>query len=224
MAHQADRWPNILFFGGFILAELDHRRRALATSETSNLPFSSSPRSGLAWSITYIFIFICGLYLGGQPELAVDKAPGWMTLFSLIPKHIRDKHRYWVTWGAILLIWSTSNSSLLQKIFTNRVSQYLGKISFSLYVLHGMVIHTLHYSLIDKLFKAVGNDTFLHRETAFGVSAAVVTVVIFWAADVFMRVVDLPSVRFAKWVEGKAKMKIQMEKEEPKWMEGSAVV
>lgn len=87
-----------------------------------------------------------------------------------------------------------------------------------------MVIHTLHYSLIDKLFKAVGNDTFLHRETAFGVSAAVVTVVIFWAADVFMRVVDLPSVRFAKWVEGKAKMKIQMEKEEPKWMEGSAVV
>ncbi|KAH0254986.1 hypothetical protein KCU91_g17711, partial [Aureobasidium melanogenum] len=224
MAHQADRWPNILFFSGFILAELDHRRRALAFSNTSTHPFSSSPRSGLVWSVTYSVIFICGLYLGGQPELAVDKAPGWMTLFSLIPKHIRDKHRYWVNWGAILLIWSTSNSSLLQKIFTNRVSHYLGRISFSLYVLHGMMIHTLHYSLLDKLSKAIGSETFLHRETAFGVSAAVVTVVLIWSADVFMRLVDIPSVRFAKWIEGKAKMKAQGEKEEPKWMEGSAVV
>ncbi|KAG9959029.1 hypothetical protein KCU61_g7821, partial [Aureobasidium melanogenum] len=120
MAHQADRWPNILFFGGFVLAELDHRRRALATPSISNSPFSSSKRFDVFWSITYICIFICGLYLGGQPELAVDKAPGWITLHSLIPKHIRDKHRYWVNWAAILLIWSTSNSSLLQKIFTNR--------------------------------------------------------------------------------------------------------
>ncbi|KAG9687449.1 hypothetical protein KCU95_g11105, partial [Aureobasidium melanogenum] len=125
MAHQADRWPNILFFGGFILAELDHRRRALATPSISNSPFSSSRRLDVFWFITYILIFICGLYLGGQPELAVDKAPGWMTLHSLIPKHIRAKHRYWVNWAAILLIWSTSNSSLIQKIFTNRVSQYL---------------------------------------------------------------------------------------------------
>jgi peptidoglycan/LPS O-acetylase OafA/YrhL len=224
MAHQADRWPNILFFGGFILAELDHRRRALATPSISNSPLSSSKNFDVLWSITYICIFICSLYLGGQPELAVDKAPGWMTLHSLIPKHIRDKKRYWVNWAAILLIWSTSNSSLLQKVFTNRVSQYLGKISFSLYLVHGMVIHTLHYSLIDKLLEAIGSETWLERETAFGVSAMVVTVVLVWGSDVFMRGVDVPSVRFAKWVEGKCKMKVQMEKEEPKWMEGSEVV
>ncbi|KAG9511666.1 hypothetical protein KCV07_g10009, partial [Aureobasidium melanogenum] len=125
MAHQADRWPNILFFGGFILAELDHRRRALATPSISNSPLSSSKGFDVFWSVTYICIFVCSLYLGGQPELAVEKAPGWMTLHSLIPKHIRDKKRYWVNWAAILLIWSTSNSSHLQKIFTNRVSQYL---------------------------------------------------------------------------------------------------
>lgn len=224
MAHQADRWPNILFFGGFILAELDHRRRALATPSISNSPFSSSRRLDVFWFITYILIFICGLYLGGQPELAVDKAPGWMTLHSLIPKHIRAKHRYWVNWAAILLIWSTSNSSLIQKIFTNRVSQYLGKISFSLYLVHGMVIHTLHYTLIDKLLKALGSETWLERETALGVSAMVVTVIIIWVSDVFMRAVDIPSVRFAKWIEEKAKVKVQMDKEEPKWMEGSVIV
>ncbi|KAH0344595.1 hypothetical protein KCU83_g8166, partial [Aureobasidium melanogenum] len=112
MAHQADRWPNILFYAGFILAELDHRRRAVAASKT----FNGIIKTSIHWSAIYICVFICVLYLGGQPELAVDKAPGWMTLHSLIPKHIRTKHRYWVNWGAILLIWSTSNSSLLQKI------------------------------------------------------------------------------------------------------------
>lgn len=226
MAHQADAWTMILFYGGFLLAELDIRRRALATSKPPPHPFVETGISGWSvfWSGFYIFVFVCGLYLGGQPEKELDHAPGWQTFYSLIPKHVRSKHRYWVNWAAILLIWSTSNSSLLQKIFTNRVSQYLGKISFSLYLVHGMVIHTLHYSLIDKLLKAIGSETRLERETAFGVSAMVVTVVLVWGSDVFMRGVDVPSVRFAKWVEGKCKMKVQIEKEEPKWMEGSEVV
>lgn len=215
----------ILFYGGFLLAELDLRRRALSTSRASTHPFASIRKPGRrVWSVVYVFVFVAGLYFGGQPEQDAEHAPGWTLLHSLIPKHIRSKHRYWCNWGAMMLIWSTSNSSLLQRIFTNRVSQYLGKISFSLYLVHGMVIHTLHYSLMPALWTGIGRDTWLRQEMGFAVSAIVVTGVILWVSDVFMRVVDTPSVRFARWVEEKAKKKVQLGKEEPKWMEGSAIV
>ncbi|KAK6003399.1 hypothetical protein QM012_009170 [Aureobasidium pullulans] len=221
MAHQASRWPMILFYGGFILAELDIRRSALAASET----FDGTINTSHLWSATYLCIFFCGLFLGGQPWKAVDKAPGWITLYKLIPKHVSDKFRYWGNWGAILLIWATSNSPLLQCVFTNRVSQYFGRISFSLYVVHGMLIHTLHYSLMPALWNNVtANDTWLKQEIGFAVSASVVTVVLIWVSDVFMRLIDTPSVRFARWIENKAKAKVQVVKEEPKWMESSAIV
>lgn len=220
MAHQADRWPTILFYSGFMLAELDIRRSTFASSKT----FTNTLNTSIFWSAIYVFIFICGLYLGGQPQIAVDKAPGWITLYSLIPNFVRDKWRYWVNWAAVLLVWATSNSSILQRIFTNRVSQYLGRISFSLYLCHGVVIHTLHYSLMPALWEITGRDTFVQRETAFAVSATVVTVVLVWVSDLFMRLVDMPSIKFARCVEGKAKAKVQVSKEEPAWLESTAIV
>lgn len=228
MAHQAaDSWTILLFYSGFLLAELDIRRRALSTFSPSTHPFAYTrqPSRIGVWSVVYVVVFVAGLYLGGQPEKDIEHAPGWTFLASLIPKHIVSKHRYWCNWGAMMLIWSTSNSpAILQKIFTNRVSQYLGKISFSLYLCHGMVIHTLHYTLMPAMWTLIGRDTWLKREIGFAISAAVVTVVLVWISDVFMRVVDTPSVKFARWVEEKAKTKVQAVKEELKWMEGSAIV
>lgn len=216
----------LLFYSGFLLAELDIRRRALSTSRFSTHPsFVHTQESRRwVWSVVYVVVFIAGLYLGGQPEKDVKHAPGWTFLFSLIPEHIRSKHRYWCNWGAMMLVWSTSNSAILQKIFTNRVSQYLGRISFSLYLCHGMIIHTLHYALMPALWQVTGRDTYVQQEIGFAISAAVVTVVLIWVSDVFMRLVDTPSVKFARWVEEKAKAKLQVSKEEPKWMEGSAIV
>ncbi|THW08253.1 hypothetical protein D6D25_07955, partial [Aureobasidium pullulans] len=100
-AHQVDRWEMVLFYGGFILAELAVRRDTLAASHTFD---HSHPKSGLLWSTIYVLAFICGLYLGGQPERQFEHAPGWSLLYSLIPKYIKDWHRYWTGWGALLLI------------------------------------------------------------------------------------------------------------------------
>ena len=44
------------------------------------------------------------------------------------------------------------------------------------------------------------------------------------SSDVFMRLVDIPSVRFAKWVEEKCKVKRKGGKGDLKWFEGSEVV
>lgn len=222
-AHYADYWVVLLFYGGFLLAELDIRRSALAASKTfSNV--LSSPKHSMLWSVFYTLVFIGGLYLGGQPEQRWEHAPGWMTLWSLIPSYIHDRHRYWTGWDALLLVWSTSNSPMLQRIFNNRFTQYLGKISFSLYLVHGFMIHTLYYSLLPVVWNIFGSETHLQKEVSFGVALGIVSVFLVWVSDVFMRLVDMPSVKFARWLEGKCVAKAKSTKEEPTWRESSAMV
>ena len=222
-AHYVDTWVVLLFYAGFLLAELDIRRTALAASETFNATLAA-PKSGLIWTVLYTLTFISGLYLGGQPEQHWEHAPGWMTLWSLIPSYIHDRHRYWTGWGALLLVWSTSNSRMLQRIFTNAFTQYLGKISFSLYLVHGFVIHTVYYALIEVLWGVVGDETDMRKEVAFGVALVVVTGCLVWVSDVFMRLVDMPSVRFARWVENKLIARPRPTKEEPAWRETGTMV
>ncbi|CAD0112388.1 unnamed protein product [Aureobasidium uvarum] len=220
-AHQADYWPMILFYGGCMLAELAVRQSTLAAS--TNDIFSVA-KTGKLYSALCILGFICGLYLGGQPNQDYEHAPGWAMLWSLIPEHVTQPQRYWCNWGSLLLVWSTANFGLLQCIFTTRISQYLDKISFSLYLVHGVVIHTLHYSLLDALWNFIGTDTHLKKETAFLVSAVVVTIVIVWMADLFTRLVDVPSVKLARWLEGKCIVKTPAIKVEPAWRNSDTIV
>jgi len=222
-AHYVDNWVVLLFYAGFLLAELDIRRTALAASKTFSTTLAPL-KPNLLWTMLYTLTFIGGLYLGGQPEQHWEHAPGWMTLWSLIPSYIHDRHRYWTGWGAVLLVWSTSNSCMLQRIFTNAFTQYLGKISFSLYLVHGFVIHTVYYALIEVLWGVVGDETDMQKEVAFGAALVVVTGCLVWVSDVFMRAVDMPSVKFARWVEGRMIAKPKDIKEEPAWRETGTMV
>ncbi|CAD0081628.1 unnamed protein product [Aureobasidium vineae] len=205
--HEKDRWEMILFYSGFLLAELDFRRQALAATKSllPTLDFSllkSSQRQSL-WTALYIFVFLVGIYLGGQPQSHVEYAPGWATLYSWIPSYCDHKQRYWVGWAAILLVWSTSNSALLQRLFTNGPVQYLGKISFSLYLMHGPVTHTIGYASMEFFWRIIGDDTYMTKEIGFVLAAIINIASTIWAADLFMRVVDTPTVQFAKWIEEK---------------------
>lgn len=108
---------------------------------------------------------------------------------------------------------------MLQHIFTNAFTQYLGKISFSLYLVHGFVIHTIYYALIDVLWGVVGDETDMQKEVSFAVALVVVTGVLVWVSDMFTRAVDMPSVKFARWVEGRMIANPKTMKEEPAWRE-----
>lgn len=207
-----------LFYGGFLFAELDIRRSALKASHKTE----ATSTSQIFWSALYITVFLCGVFLAGQPEQNTENTAVWSTVMPLVPGYIRDKWRYWTSWGALLIVWSTSNDHLLQCIFTNSVSQYLGKISFSLYLVHGSIIHTLGYGLLQSFWSIIGED---RKETCFILMAICVTVVTLWWADVFMRLVDIPSVKFARWLEGKCAAKEKAEiKEEPAWRDASTLV
>lgn len=109
---------------------------------------------------------------------------------------------------------------LLQKLFTNDFSQYLGRISYSLYLWHGMVNHAIGLRYLhpmsqewnaaeagmDGLIKAgFADEAAAARTTAlrtytwqWGWTFVLNTFVLFWVSDVFHRGVDVHAVRLTR--------------------------
>jgi len=200
----------ILFYSGFLLAEFNHWRRIAAQNATKDtgilgsLPSASLLRSKRLQNAFWLFIFLCGMFLGSQPSRGLKTGWfGWSTLGSAIPQWVGQKQRFWVGFGAILLVCATENAKFLQRIFDNGPVQYMGKISFALYLMHGPVTHTIGYGTIDILWRWIGRDTLFRKELAFGIMAVIDISCTVWAADIFWRLVDTPIVNFAKWFEDK---------------------
>ncbi|KAK6827647.1 Acyltransferase 3 [Apiospora arundinis] len=96
-----------------------------------------------------------GLYLGSAPSSDIMKVDellgncpgGWKTLSRLIPAPYtasdepESVHRwFWLFWAAWLLFVSIKELDWVRSLFETRFSQYLGKHSFALYLVHGPLI------------------------------------------------------------------------------------
>lgn len=108
--------------------------RALATAERMHL--LSNILTGIA--------FVMGIHLlclGDDGKLT----PGYQWLEALNSHKWKDNwqvyHWCWKSVGAAVLVYSVSNSQMLQRPLNTRIIQYLGKISFSLYLVHQAIYH-----------------------------------------------------------------------------------
>jgi peptidoglycan/LPS O-acetylase OafA/YrhL len=177
----------LLFFGGMFLAEFD----LILRDEDGRVK-----RYRYFWLVT----FTIGLYLCGMPSWDPEVTPGYKTIMWLIPNSSR-----WHMFGCSMLVWSVRNSDDVQIVFTNRFAQYLGRISYSLYIVHGNVRRTLTYTIMPTLL-ALTNG----KNSKFGFAVTILVSMIFtypitfFLADLFWRTVDIPSTRIAKWVEAKS--------------------
>ncbi|WYZ46064.1 hypothetical protein EsH8_IX_000289 [Colletotrichum jinshuiense] len=120
----------------------------------------------------------------------------------------------------------TQQEPFLQRLFTGSFPQYLGHISYSLYLLHGAVNHmigvrwlgpahaamegaiTESNALIEggKLSEAA--DLLYLAESGYGLSffwgTLINTLALLWASDVFNRLIDVPAVKFTRWIGEKS--------------------
>ncbi len=142
-----DRWELCPFWAGAVIAEMDIIWTSTSMSDLPSIAKKHQPqRPHRSFSLLYWLAFIVSLFLLSFPDIAANVTPGYATLDSLIPKSFTEKHRFWPTIGAVMTVWSSCRLELLRnKVFWWAPIQYLGKISFPLYVIHGPIIHTLGY-------------------------------------------------------------------------------
>ncbi|RWA06104.1 hypothetical protein EKO27_g9005 [Xylaria grammica] len=215
-------WEMLLFLAGMTIAELDLRRNAHDGHEgrgSSAGPSSSQPTLQLPldektkplppppherstadsfWTLVSVF----ALYLLSCPDAGPWDVPGWRYLGTLIPIWFTEKYRFWQVVGACLFVFCAARSRSWRRFFELPPIQYLGHLSYAVYLMHGPVTHILGYPIQRWAWGITGveGSAFKH-----GVALAAIFNIplVIWAADIFWRAVDMPTVRFAKWLESK---------------------
>ncbi|KAK8059907.1 hard surface-induced protein [Apiospora saccharicola] len=225
-------WPEFLFLGGILLADLRLQSRRGTQEAGEEDEEKSSTISGewkpagtcsnTGWksvvsrtasnrylqTTIQITMYVLALYVLGAPkwDRGGDKASGYVWLAQLVPSQYvaagKPDH-FWGPIAAVALIFILDRSPLLQRLFTTAVAKYLGRISYSLYLVHGPLLHCLGWWAGKFFLGFTGSGT--NSSYVLGVTCAVIVlwVVTIWVADLGWRYVDAPAVRFAAWVHRK---------------------
>ncbi|KAI0892180.1 acyltransferase [Annulohypoxylon nitens] len=210
---RSDKWEMFLFLWGMTLAELDlirgaHEPSAAQPTSTPEplLPLEKAPASApekrKSCNFLWTLISIPALYLMSEPDAGTDGNPGWVYLGTYIPEWFSDKYRYYQMIGSIVFVFCTARSVSWQRFFNSGVVQYFGRISYAIYLMHGPVTHTIGYLVEEWAYDITGTEGSAYNCGAVLASLINIPLVI-WAADVFWRAVDAPTVRFTKWLETK---------------------
>lgn len=210
------------FVGGMIIAEMDiiqkhndhtskskDREGILGKDPSMHDDSPSTQRfdeSQFAWGLCLIF----GLYFLSIPYVEPVRAWPYAILANLVPDFVHDKNKLIRLFGAILTTWSCVHSRIAEPMLNSGVAQYLGKISFALYLTHGSMIKSLGYVIIGRLRASFGaltrETTTLNQFMFIWVCGYLVMLpLLLWIADVFSRSIDVPSVKFARWLEHRFK-------------------
>jgi peptidoglycan/LPS O-acetylase OafA/YrhL len=221
----------------------DPFRQGLLSATSS--PSSSSPpspfdlekrpvsQSSSVWT-RYLPVlgFTTGLYLLSMPLFYAESTPIYRSLFISLPAFMNGPARLGLmhATGAIMLVWAIGHCSLLTRdddvrpwyhrfggLLTNKLTVYIGQISFALYLVHGFVIRSLGYAVLPGLrafVLRIGANTAAEKEKEGSEAMTRSQIAIIWAlgylvvmpvsvivADVFDRAVILRCTNLAGWLD-----------------------
>ncbi|KAI0867398.1 acyltransferase family-domain-containing protein [Hypoxylon argillaceum] len=183
------RWDIALFVAGMLLAEVE-----VWVSRKANLSKTKSINAFL------VLTLIVGLYLCGYPRDGATSTPGYMWSQNVWP-YTAYRRRFWLAIGAILSVSAIVFMPAAQAFFMTRPARYLGRISFALYLVHGLGNRTVGKWLIQGCWGYIGNESFWPYTWGFVISTTLYFPIVIWASDLFWRVIDVPSTNFARWLE-----------------------
>lgn len=216
-------WSGFCFFFGVLMADIDIWRLAHevpidhSNDRQAKLAKSASVLKIILWSAIFIF----GLFLASAPPpVPFDEAAlGYAYLYELIPTDlfqfgiIDDQHRFYSTWSAAILFAAIRELSLVREFLCCCFVQYLGKVSYSLYLVHYNLATMLGATplyfaepLSKWLYGTDNNDklTPLGQYLGMCILGQMLQIpILFWASDVFERNVDRPCIAFARWFEAR---------------------
>ncbi|PHH81325.1 hypothetical protein CDD82_1026 [Ophiocordyceps australis] len=186
-------------------------------AESENFLAPSRPRASSIWVAQLLFkLFIAAnlifaLFVFGWPSHNFDKTPG----ISAIWRHTMEP--FWSSGGNLWVIfpwYALSSAQLvlaiqqtksLQKIFVTPLAQYLGNVSYSFYLFHGIVQAMVARHILFYLWPLVGGRDeagVWGRMFVWFWGKVFTDIPTFWAADILWRTVDMKSVEWSRWIEG----------------------
>lgn len=163
---------------------------------------NSAAASEFLLNIFWLSNFFCGLWIGSWPHQHVDEIWGLRVLDAHTPWPYEGQ-TIWFGLGGLQIVTACTQLPLLQSIFTTNIAQYFGNISYALYLTHNLCLNIVQMWIRPTLYAAIGDDTFWQRHGMWLAGLIVYLPIVVVVADLFWRVVDLPSVRFARWFESK---------------------
>ncbi|KPM44151.1 hypothetical protein AK830_g2459 [Neonectria ditissima] len=210
----ADGWYCATFVAGMLLCDLD------LLAKKGDLP-NFLARLEPAKEFIHYHLLAFGLFLGGVPSQTayveqLAKNRGWYYLSYLKPQAVYDYKWFYLFWAAVFLVAAVPRIAWLKGFFETRICQWLGRISFGLYLIHGPILWTLG----DRLYVAMGwfvtehlenipqwaNKMTLPKTSPAGLEISyllphiILVPVTFGLAELVTRFVDTPSVKFASWL------------------------
>lgn len=210
----ADGWYCAMFVAGMLLSHLDllAKMKQLPRFLVRFKPYKT---------FIYYHLLVFSIFLGGVPGQNPDvnllaKNRGWYYLSYLKPQAVFDYKWFYLFWAAVFLVASIRHISWLKRFFETSVCQYLGRISYALYLIHGPVLWTVG----DRLYLATGwkrpaqMEHIPHwadklklpsagpfcLEVSFLLPHIILLPATLCLADLVTRMVDQPAVRFAGWL------------------------
>ncbi len=163
------RWDMATFLGGATLSELDirHPPNGQRSPHDQGLlpPATGRPgrqagfgRQARRETALRRATILLALYLLSYPDAAAEYTPGFKYLSTWVPRyyHPLSGWMFYQSIGSLLLLPCVIRDPYLRGLLEGRVAQYLGKISFSLYLVHGPVLHCLGFWVMPRLFDQFG--------------------------------------------------------------------
>lgn len=217
--HYSAKWSLATFLSGTFIAELtlirDERLAEQNVLPNTDLPLVPDEKEGSSSFLfvyrtqiktaSWIALFLVGIYIGAIPLISWGTCPGFITLRSLIPQWYFAKDLFYPCLGSMFIMLSITYCVPVQRLFSSKFPQYLGRISFSLYLLHTQILTTMGIRVFTACMKMIGGgEGQVGFAMGVALGSAVMFPITFWVADVFTRAVDERSVEFARWVAGRA--------------------
>lgn len=215
----ADGWYVATFLAGMLQCDLD-----LLARRPDGAGFPSFLRRLEPHKMAiYHVLFVLAMLLSGVPS-HTDKIedlranPGWYWLSKLKPQAVFDPKWFFLAVAANFLVAAAARLTWLRRFLEAPFCQWLGRISFALYLVHGPVMATIG----DRVYHAVGWVRFhtpgepdlsdwinlvplprggpLGFEPAFWLPQLVLLPLTLWLAVVVTRLVDQPAIAVSAWL------------------------
>lgn len=221
-------WGPAEFLGGAIMAEMtmiqssarskneldlfqeagDDAAEGLLSPRSSTASLPSAKR--IAALVFLVGNLVFALFVAGWPNGNVENLPGFAFLYrnTMEPYWTAGGNILifpWYALGAMQIVVAIHQIPALQSLFVTSAAQYLGDISFSLYLMHGPLQVILEPRCLPFVWALVGGteeSAGMWRSTmAWFAGLVVLAPPTLWISDIFWRYIDVQSVRFARWLE-----------------------